>query len=614
MSLQPGPDPRVGRAHALSPRRLSGRIALLALAAALAPLLAVAGVAIVGARRSALGHAAEVGHQLAQLGAEQVREILARHRRLLASIAVSAAATPAFEPKLLRRQLREQQLLLRELGAFEIVGLDGRLLVHSHSEGEAHFSIPPTLLGAGGKGTAAIGTPYPGAGLEPEVLLAEPIRFEGRVRGVLVASVRLTETWAAIAMIRVGKEGKARLLGPDGFEVGHGDAREQAALLERARFSTNRLTAITGPTIHRNSAGREILSVAAPVPELGWTVVLEQPTDEAFALARVITWLLLSLVALVALVAGSVALYVARRTMAPVQVFAEHARQIPTHLAAGRAPPPLAAADTEELAAVGESLNAMGAELTRLFDEVRDAERLSTVARVGAGLAHDLRTPLVTLGGIARLLANRPDEEQARQLSAELDRELARTHRFVERMESLSRTVRHDAATIPRVPVDLVAAARRTAERLRAGGLVPRSVELVVTLPETAAWLHGNPDDLERLIENLLTNAFQSMADRSGQVWISVEAQGNQATLAVKDQGKGIEPERIPRLFREFASTRRGGFGIGLPSVRLISEETGGELRVESRLGEGTQFLVLWRLEARPTDQATSLTLDLPLR
>ncbi len=552
---------------------LSRRIALLTVLAATVPLLVFGGLAVVIARRNARAYAEQVGRELAGHGAREVRAIVDRYAQALAGVALTIASAPRVEPAAARRTLRDVRLELRAFRSFELVTPEGEPLADSRLEGEAPPRLPRELLEEAGRGRPVVGRPYPGEGLEPMVLLAHPLRWDGKVRAILVGAVQLTETWAAISTIRVGEGGHARLLGEDGFEVGHGKPEEQAAILEQHSHPGQARARPRTP---------DLVSSSAPVEGLGWRVVIEQPTAEAFALARLLTWLLLGLVALVGGVAALVAARIARRTTAPLQAIAQHAEGLATHVAESKVPPAIALTGATELDALVGAVNTMSAELAHAFEEARDTERQVTVARVGAGLAHDLRTPLVALGGMLKVLARSPgDAEMAREFAAQMDQELARVHRFIDRMGALARGL-DPGAPPTKVPVDLVHAARRTVARLQSGGVVPEGVELVASLPAEPVELQGNPDDLERLIENLLVNAFQAMTGRSGRVEVSVTTGDGGADLVVRDQGCGIPAERIERLFKDFKSSRRGGFGIGLAMVKRVADESGLGVSVRS--------------------------------
>jgi len=156
------------------------------------------------------------------------------------------------------------------------------------------------------------------------------------------------------------------------------------------------------------------------------------------------------------------------------------------------------------------------------------------------------------------------------------------------------------APALDREPVDLAAAARRAAELLS-----PAAREKRVTIEIDASpvpLLLGDADGLERLLLNLLDNAIKY--NRSdGKVVVQLSRTDGEALLEVADTGIGIPPESIPRIFERFyrvdkgRAREEGGTGLGLAIVKHVAQAHGGQVEVESRLGQGSTFRVrlpLW--------------------
>jgi signal transduction histidine kinase len=112
--------------------------------------------------------------------------------------------------------------------------------------------------------------------------------------------------------------------------------------------------------------------------------------------------------------------------------------------------------------------------------------------------------------------------------------------------------------------------------------------------------VEADRDQLRQVFWNLLLNAVQAMGDR-GQLRVEVRRQGDVAEIEIHDSGRGISRSVQPRIFEPFYTTRPGGTGLGLATVRHIIEEHHGEIRVESEVGIGTCFTV-----TLPFDQTTS--------
>jgi len=135
--------------------------------------------------------------------------------------------------------------------------------------------------------------------------------------------------------------------------------------------------------------------------------------------------------------------------------------------------------------------------------------------------------------------------------------------------------------------------------------------ELTVSLPTQAIWLHADADRLEQVVVNLLTNAAK-YTDPGGHVWLTVQQEGEEAVLLVRDTGVGIAPEVLPRIFDLFTQAERsldraqGGLGIGLALVQRLVEMHGGTVAASSALGQGSEFVVRLPVAPPPQPQASS--------
>jgi CheY-like chemotaxis protein/anti-sigma regulatory factor (Ser/Thr protein kinase) len=135
--------------------------------------------------------------------------------------------------------------------------------------------------------------------------------------------------------------------------------------------------------------------------------------------------------------------------------------------------------------------------------------------------------------------------------------------------------------------------------------------ELTLALPAQAIWLHADAARLEQVVVNLLTNAAK-YTDSGGHIWVTLQQEGAEAVLRVRDTGVGIAPEILPRIFDLFTQAERsldrsqGGLGIGLALVQRLVEMHGGTVAVSSALGQGSEFVVRLPVVPPPQPQALS--------
>ncbi len=121
--------------------------------------------------------------------------------------------------------------------------------------------------------------------------------------------------------------------------------------------------------------------------------------------------------------------------------------------------------------------------------------------------------------------------------------------------------------------------------------------ELTVSLPAEPIWLHADAPRLEQVLVNLLTNAAK-FTEEGGHIWVTVQQEGEECLLRVRDSGVGITAALLPHIFDLFTQAERtldrsqGGLGIGLALVQRLTELHGGKVEAFSDVGQGTEFVV----------------------
>ncbi len=231
-------------------------------------------------------------------------------------------------------------------------------------------------------------------------------------------------------------------------------------------------------------------------------------------------------------------------------------------------------------------LSALGGRLlARQQHEQRNAarqRRLEGLARAGAGLAHQLRTPLATIKGSCQLLleaeaGDASSSEEERLGEKRLQAAVSQTERMETLLQQLLDYARPPHAE-PAV-VDLGAVTREIAEV---------DIQRVQPLADSSLKVWVDPEHLRAILDNLIDNALR-LSD--GTVELSAEAGGRSVTLRIADRGPGPgdEPES---LFEPYVTRRADGTGLGLPIARALAEANGGRLKLAHRPGGGT-FAVL---------------------
>ena len=213
-----------------------------------------------------------------------------------------------------------------------------------------------------------------------------------------------------------------------------------------------------------------------------------------------------------------------------------------------------------------------------------------------AMLSHELRSPLAPISNAVQLLRLQQGSENLLQKQARA---------IIERQVGVLKHLVDDLLEVSRITTGRV---RLHLERVAVNGIVEHAVEtvrplidqlgheLTVALPPEPIWLHADATRLEQVLVNLLNNAAK-YTEEGGRISLTVQQEGNEVVLRVRDTGVGIAPELLPRIFDLFAQAERsldrsqGGLGIGLALVQRLTELHGGSVAAYSALGQGSEFV-----------------------
>jgi two-component system, NtrC family, sensor kinase len=454
---------------------------------------------------------------------------------------------------------------------------------------------------------AAIGPPYQAPGT-PEGRVALAVRAgAGRL---LLAELSLAELSARVAELS-HDAGRAFVVDARGEPVTGAPAALSEG--ERALVAEGLAQGASVVRTVRGADGVDYLAAFAPVPELGWGVVVGREADLALAPAeqvrRSTLWGALIALATTALL-GAV---LARGVSQPVAQLSEGVAA----LASGREGPPIPDEGRDELARLARSFNHMArelrrreAELRRWSDELRQrvdertrqlreaqdqiarTRRLAALGSFSAGLAHELNNPLAGILGLLTLACE--EVAPGTPLRENLDMVLDQARRMVSIVRRLREMTELERAGTGR-PVDPVRTVRSALTEIQ-GELVSRGVTLSCALSEPMPPVMGHAEQLRSVVSNLLRNALTAMP-QGGTLSVGLgTVEGDAICLSVKDTGKGIPEALRERIFDPFFTTKDepGRVGLGLSVAHGIVEAHHGRIRVESAEGLGTTITVLF--------------------
>jgi signal transduction histidine kinase len=255
-----------------------------------------------------------------------------------------------------------------------------------------------------------------------------------------------------------------------------------------------------------------------------------------------------------------------------------------------------AGAGDEDARLLARTFNTLTASVVKFQREAAQRERLSALGRLSTVVAHEIRNPLMIIKTALRPLrrADLPPD-QLHAAVDDIDDEVARLNRIVNEVLDFARPIRFEVA-----PTDL----RALGESAVAAVSTPDAPAVRLVAPPGLPAIDTDGERLRQALVNILANAQDAVAARDGDTRPPVElrmaASGGKVSIAVRDEGVGIAPEDLPRVFDPYFTTRRTGSGLGLAIARNIIEGLGGTISVSSRPGAGTEITIAFsRAEAR---------------
>jgi two-component system heavy metal sensor histidine kinase CusS len=320
--------------------------------------------------------------------------------------------------------------------------------------------------------------------------------------------------------------------------------------------------------------------------EIGRSMEAEQSQVWDFAMT------LLTTLPLIILTAFGVGYLVSSRALTPVDKMISAANDITAKRLNQRIDVPDSG---DELSRLARTLNEMIDRLYKSFEEMR---------RFTADAAHDLRTPVAALRTEVEvsLMADKTVEEYRSSMQTVLD-EAINLSRLTEQLLDLSRED-HGLHPAQQEQVQLDLILQSVVEDLRT---VAQQKKMTIDTRNLRPWtVAGDPDRLRRVFMNLLNNAIQ-YTPPGGRVWIEGESSRDATTLVIADNGSGIPADDLPHIFDRFRrvdqarNRQSGGTGLGLAICKSIVEAHGGQIRMESVLGQGTRVFVTLPTSKSPT-------------
>ena len=475
------------------------------------------------------------------------------------------------------------------------------------------------------KGENYISQVYTSDKAQPYITLAIPLWGTAQnVAGVIAAEADLSFLWEAIGKIHFGTAGYAYLVDREGNLIAHRDA---ALVLKRMnlrqldgvmKFLRNPTRSDSTPAQEgRGLMGRPVLVTYAPVPELGWAVILEEPLDAALAKVETLKRYAAVLLLLGLAIGAIIIAWVSTRITGPIRELHQGVKIIGSGNLGYRVN-----IDTgDEIAWLGEEFNKMAGELkvfyATLEQKVKDktieleqtnsqleqANRSLVKANKAKDeflqvMSHELRTPLNVLLGYSQLVKDGTFGTINQEQGNALDKVIGRAKDLMNMISQILRATSIEAGKVRAEMFQIQMG--ELLDDLKSNYDIPLHKKLTFKwdYPSEPRIIETDGDKLKHVLQNLVNNAVKFTEEGSITFSALYFPEKKVAEFKVADTGIGIEQEMLPSIFQRFhqldsSDTRNhGGVGLGLYIVKKYVELLGGQIQVNSELGKGSIFTV----------------------
>jgi signal transduction histidine kinase len=395
---------------------------------------------------------------------------------------------------------------------------------------------------------------------------------DGQMVGMLVGAIPTSHPSIHKILQRNGSgHGTAQLVDESGLVIASTDAKRD---LHPLGFSAS------------DADSKGLLLTALTAPPSPWKIVIDQSAREAYTGIRNLKALLTAFGALFTMAAMGTLLFVLRSFTRPVEQLTAAAKRIGDGDLSGR----FTLDRADEIGSLSKTLDDMQLKLKSSYDLLLQSEKMALMGQVIAGIAHELNNPLTIVIGNVQLMIMREVSEKNLQSLGRIKDGAERASKIVRNLLTFARQQKPE-----RKPVDVNAVLKKSLE-LRAYELkvsnIEVSLDLASRMPETMA----DPHQLQQVFLNLIVNAEHAMLESHGKglLRMSTRAENGRIMVFFSDDGPGIPPESLRRIFEPFYTTKPvgKGTGLGLSICQAIVGEHGGRIDVESIVGRGATFVV----------------------
>ncbi|HEX9759076.1 MAG TPA: ATP-binding protein [Nitrospiria bacterium] len=581
---------------------VSKKLIVLLVFASLLPLAVFGAIAVLTSQDMARKIVVEENQEIAKRAADQIAQYVHHGIDILEALGQNIGKTDLLQWQK-ERMIKNYVIQFGQFESIDLTDPSGKIISTSRLEvpdRNKHSEKGVSTVLSGGVYRSEV---FISENFVPSMVIGVPLKALGKVEGALWGELNLVEMWNLVDGIRIGEEGYALVVSEEGHLIAHGLGTAKEKVLQQELMGDllvvgEAFNGKTGAAVYGDDQGEEKIGVSVPIRGLGWVMVIEQPTREAYAPAIRLTWQLtwfgggfLFLMVMVGMLGGK------RYVVDPIRELIRGIREV----GKGNLKNKVQILSQDEFQELGETFNEMTGRLVQLQENIRRQERVVTIGRIANGLVHDLRHPIRNLENAAQLASRLgkgdPDHQTFEKVTR---RELLKLNQFLDDLLRLSKPKPLYPITIQfsRLMEEFLAPYRNHPRCVfddqpakTEGGI--RNISISVQSDFPSLKIQADRFALDRVLGNLVNNAIEAMP-KGGKLIISgneTQAQdlGKVTEISVSDTGMGISPERIENLFEDFTTTKEKGIGLGLAICKRIVEEHHGKIEIQSKPGQGTK-------------------------
>lgn len=392
-------------------------------------------------------------------------------------------------------------------------------------------------------------------------------REENKRKWVLRATIDPNLFAEVVEQVRMGKTGEAYILNRDG--VFQTLRRSGGRLMEKALDASFYLTPHESTRVYVSAESQEeYLCVTTWLSEKQWLLVARQETVDAFAALRYARFLVLLIAALGGAIMVALAFYVTNR--------------------------------------ITDRIKSADREKDQLNQQLVVAGRLAEIGEMSSGFAHEINNPLQVISAETALIevilpelkerGELIESDDSRDVEGCVDQIKLQVERCAKITSAILKFARHKdmEPQVMELCEFLPEITRMVAKKAELDGII-----LDMKMPDAPLKVSADPSELQQVLLNLLNNAIYAIVERhgsqgGGELTLKCESHDNHAVISVIDNGAGITPENMEKIFTPFFSTKPvgQGTGLGLSICFGIIEKMGGTIEVKGEKNIGTEFII----------------------